>query len=171
VSTDGTTGAPHAVLVVGDGEVARALSSVSQTLGWEPLVVDTLADALAALPRCESVVVLSHHDGVDGPALAAALQHGGASYIGAMGSRRTQARRRAWMLDNGTPEDAVDSIRGPAGLDIGADTPGEIALSITAEIVAVRRRGAVGSLGGSLSERPGPIHPDLPPGTAECPAG
>lgn len=71
------------------------------------------------------------------------------------------------MLDNGVPQDLVDSVRGPAGLDIGSNTPAEIAVSMVAEIIAVHR----GVTGGSLSDRPGQIHPDLLPGTAECPAG
>lgn len=154
------------VLVVGDGPVSVALESMATLLGWEPVVVDTLEASVSALATTQSVVVLSHHDGVDGPVLAAALR-GDATYVGAMGSRRTQARRREWMLANGVEESAVDSVRGPAGLDIGADTPAEIALSIMAEIVATHR----GVSGGSLGERPGPIHPDLPPGTAQCPAG
>lgn len=157
---------PHALLIVGDGAVATALAAVAHALGWSPVVVDTLEDAVAGLPRADSVAVLSHHDGVDGPALAAALSSG-TTYVGAMGSRKTQARRRDWMLENGTPAELVDSVRGPAGLDIGANTPAEIALSIAAEIVSVQH----GVAGGSLSRRTGPIHPDLPPGSAECPAG
>jgi len=145
---------PHTLLIVGDGEVATALAAIAATLGWDPIVVDSLPDATSALPRSESVVVLSHHDGIDGPALAAALASG-ASYVGAMGSRTTQARRRAWMLENGVPEDRVDAIHGPTGLDIGADTPAEIAVSIVAEVIAVSR----GRSGGGLRDRTGPIHP------------
>lgn len=146
--------------------MAAALEAIARALSWNPLVVDTLEDTVARLPRSDSVVVLSHHGGVDGPALAAAVRSG-TTYVGAMGSRKTQARRREWMLENGTPEELADSVRGPAGLDVGANTPAEIALSIAAEIVAVQR----GVTGESLSQRSGPIHPDLPPGTAECPAG
>ena len=153
------------VLVVGGGEVATALSSIAEALGWHATVVDTLDDAVAALPDTDTVVVLSHHDDVDGPAIAAALE-GGTSYIGAMGSRKTQERRRAWMLDHGVSESQLERVHAPVGLNIGANTPAEIALSIAAEIVAVRR----GVSGGSLKGHSGPLHPDLPPGTAECPA-
>lgn len=159
----------HTLLVVGDGEVAAALESTAHALGWEVLVVNSLDETRAALGRCHSVVVLSHHDGLDGPAIEAALASD-ATYVGAMGSRRTQARRREWMRRNGVPEDLLARVHGPAGLDIGADTPGEIAVSIVAEIIALRRGVAGGSLG-SLSGRAGPIHPDLPPGTAHCPGG
>jgi xanthine dehydrogenase accessory factor len=114
------------------------------------------------------VVVLSHHEGVDGPAIKAALA-AGTAYVGAMGSRRTQARRREWLLENGVDEAALAAVRAPVGLDIGADEPGEIAVSILAEIVAVRR--GAGSAVGSVSDRSGPIHPDLEPGTATCPGG
>lgn len=157
---------PHRLLVVGEGEVARALEAIAATLGWEPVVVGTVEGTVRELPETESVVVLSHHDGVDGPALAAALASP-AGYVGAMGARRTQDRRRRWMADNGVPDDDADRVHGPAGLDIGSDTPAEIAVSIIAEIIAVRR----GVAGGSLRDREGPIHPGLPPGTAECPAG
>lgn len=166
MTTRGSTTTDHTVLIVGAGEVATALQAIAQTLGWAPIAAESLEETMAALPRAETVVVLSHHDDVDGPALSAALGHG-RSYVGAMGSRKTQARRRAWMVENGTSAELADSVRGPAGLDIGANTPAEIALSIAAEIVAVRRAAA----GGSLSGRPGPIHADLAPGTAECPAG
>lgn len=157
---------PETLLVVGDGDVATALASIARTLGWTCVVADTLPDTVAALPRVHSVVVTSHHDGVDAPAIAAALAHGTA-YIGAMGSRKTQARRRDWLLGNGVSEAELARVHTPVGLDIGADTPAEIAISIAAEMIAVRR----GVSGGSLRDRPGPIHPDLPPGTAVCPAG
>ena len=73
-----------------------------------------------------------------------------------------------WLLANGVTETELARVHGPAGLAIGADPPPEIALSILAEAVAVLR-GA--ELRGSLSDTDGPIHPDLPPGTATCPTG
>ena len=157
------------LLVVGDGEVAAALEAMSTTLGWCPVVVDTLVDTQRELPEADLVVVLSHHDAVDGPAIAAALD-AAPTYIGAMGSRRTQERRRSWLAEHGVGEDRIALVHGPAGLDIGANTPAEIALAILAEAVAVLRSPS-GAGRGSLRDRQGPIHPDLPPGTAECPAG
>jgi xanthine dehydrogenase accessory factor len=86
-----------------------------------------------------------------------------------MGSRRTQARRRDWLLDNGVAEESLAGLRAPIGLDIGADAPGEIAVSILAEVVAVRR--GTGAAVTAISERAGAIHPDQEPGTAFCPGG
>jgi xanthine dehydrogenase accessory factor len=85
--------------------------------------------------------------------LRAALA-GGAGYVGALGSRRTQAARAEWLTAAGVRPDAQERIHGPAGLDIDAHTPAEIAISIVAEILAAR----AGSGGGALSSRPGPVH-------------
>ncbi|GAA5126329.1 XdhC family protein [Haloechinothrix salitolerans] len=155
----------HQILIVGSGDVATALESIGITLGWKPVVATSLSDVTSRLPATESVIVLSHDDQLDGPALAAALTSN-ASYIGAMGSRRTQARRRDWLLTNGVSAELADSIRGPAGLDIGARTPAEIAVSIIAEIVACHRGATAAD---ALSARPGPIHPDATPGSISCP--
>ncbi len=84
-----------------------------------------------------------------------------------MGSRRTQARRREWLLANDVAEADLAALHAPIGLDIGADEPGEIAVSILAEIVAVRRGRAAQV--GSISERDGAIHPDQEPGDGVLP--
>ncbi|MPY81035.1 MAG: hypothetical protein GEV04_21910 [Actinophytocola sp.] len=160
-----TAVSPHQILIVGSGDVAASLESISATLGWAPAVVTTEADVTSRLPDAESVVVLSHDENLDGPALAAALTSS-ASYVGAMGSRRTQERRRDWLLANGVGAGLADSIRGPAGLDIGAETPAEIAVAIIAEVIAFRR-GAADA--GFLSDRSGPIHVRATPGSSECP--
>jgi xanthine/CO dehydrogenase XdhC/CoxF family maturation factor len=155
------------LLVVGDGPVAEKLAPMAGLLGWSTTVAVTLPEVLSALPDADAVVVTSHHSEVDAPAIAAAVS-AGTSYIGAMGSRKTQARRREWLQANGVPDEQLAAVHGPAGLDIGADAPGEIALSILAEAIAIRR-GVPG--GGSISDRAGPIHPDAEPGEAYCPNG
>jgi xanthine/CO dehydrogenase XdhC/CoxF family maturation factor len=155
------------LVVVGDGPVAEVLVPMAELLGWSATQAVTLAEAEAALPGCTAVVVTSHDEHVDAPALARALEERPA-YLGSMGSRRTQARRRDWLLANGVSEAELADVRGPAGLDIGADAPAEIALSILAELVATVRGATVV---GSISDRDGPIHPGQPPGSAFCPTG
>ncbi len=86
-----------------------------------------------------AIVVLFHDAKFDIPALTLALPSR-AFYIGFLGSRRTQADRRATLLENGFSEADLARIYGPTGLDIGGKEPGMIALSILAEIVAVRHR-------------------------------
>jgi xanthine/CO dehydrogenase XdhC/CoxF family maturation factor len=155
------------LLVVGDGPVAEVLVPMAELLGWSAGQAVTLDEAEAALPGCAAVVVTSHDEHVDAPALARALEEQPA-YLGSMGSRKTQARRREWLLANGVSEADLEAVRGPAGLDIGADAPAEIALSILAELVATVRGATVV---GSISDRDGPIHPGQPPGSAFCPTG
>jgi len=140
------------LVVVGDGLIAEALRDAATLLGWAPHVTSEAAAARDLHPS-DAVVVLSHDRAVDGPALAAALA-GGAGYVGALGSRRTQAARQEWLTEHGVPEGEQARIHGPAGLDIDAHTPAEIAVSIVAEILANRSPGT----GGSLRDRQGPVH-------------
>lgn len=154
------------LLIVGSGDVADAVSAIATTLGWESSVTDSVPEFTERLAPADAVVVLSHDPAIDGPALAAGLA-AGVDYLAAMGSRRTQARRRDWLTANGVSVDRIDSVHGPAGVDIGAVTPAEIAVSIVAEIIA-GHRGA--DRAGSISERPGPIHPGAGDGPADCPA-
>src|SRR5919107_1773244 len=114
------------LLVVGDGPVSDALEALAAVLGWATTVARTTEEVVAGLPSSMAVVVTSHHDELDAPAIAAALAAAPA-YVAAMGSRRTQARRREWLLAHGVPEAALEELHAPAGLDIGADTPAEIA--------------------------------------------
>jgi xanthine dehydrogenase accessory factor len=92
-----------------------------------------------------AIVVLTHDDKFDEPALKTALETD-AFYIGALGSRRNQERRRERLLEAGVAEEALERIAGPCGLDIGADTQEETALSILAEILAVRAKREGGKL-------------------------
>jgi len=171
-------GPPPRVLIFGAVDTAEALCRAAKAVGWRTIVADARAkfatrerlpsaDELVVawpdevLARVEpdhatAVVVLTHDDRFDLPALQGALA-GEAFYVGALGSRRNQARRRERLLEEGVPEESVDRISGPAGLDIGADTPAETALSILAEILAVR----AGRGGGALKEAPGRIHTEL----------
>jgi xanthine dehydrogenase accessory factor len=147
---------PTALLVVGDGNIAAALAAAAALLDWSAEVTNdaqTAADRAAALTPSDAFVVLSHDRAVDVPALAAALG-GRAGYIGGLGARRTQAARRDGLLALGLGEDELARIHGPAGLDIDAHTPAEIAVSITAEILASRS----GASGGPISRRDGPVH-------------
>ncbi len=92
---------------------------------------------IATLTALDKVVVASHDDELAGPALEAALA-GDVGYIGSVGSRRTQQSRADWLAYRDITD--LSRIRGPAGLDIGASTPPEIAVSILAEALAVSAR-------------------------------
>jgi xanthine dehydrogenase accessory factor len=96
--------------------------------------------------------VFTHDSKFDEPALRAALQTD-AGYIGALGSRKTQADRIRRLLDDGLDPAELQRISAPCGLDIGARTPEETAISILAEIIA---QGA-GRAGGPLAESAGRI--------------
>jgi xanthine dehydrogenase accessory factor len=99
------------------------------------------------------VIVLTHDDKFDVPALKGALETD-AFYVGALGSRRNQERRRERLLEAGVPEDSLDRISGPCGLDIGAISPAETAVSILGEMLAKR----AGREGGALQTARGRIH-------------
>ena len=103
-----------------------------------------------------AIVVLTHDDKFDEPALMGALASE-AFYVGALGSRRNQERRRERLLEAGVDEDALERIHGPCGLDIGADTQEETALSIMAEILAVRAHRS----GGPLKQAKQRIHAEV----------
>ncbi len=144
------------LVVVGDGLIAAALCDQATLLGWQSQTTpeaDAAVAAAAQLRRSDAVVVLSHDRDVDGPALTAALR-GGAGYVGGMGARHTQDARAKWLTKHGVSDEEQARIHGPAGLDIDAHTPAEIALSIVAEILAAR----AGSAGGALRDRSGPVH-------------
>lgn len=168
-------GPPPLLVVFGAVDTAEALCRAAELLGWRTVVVDarpglatkerlpSAGELLVAWPdealerlrpdADTAVVVLTHEDRFDVPALKGALESD-AFYVGALGSRRNQARRRERLLEIGVPEERIDDIAGPSGLDIGAVSPPETALSILAEILARR----AGRTGGSLKEAKGRIH-------------
>ena len=164
-------GPPPRLLVVGAIDTAEELCRAAKALGWRTAVIDP-RPALATRDRLPSpdeltvawpdeleadgdtaVVVLTHEERLDVPALTKALA-GDAFYVGAMGSRRTQAKRRERLLEAGLEEEQLERLAGPAGLDLGAHSPAEMAVSILAEVLAVR----AGRDGGRLVARSGPIH-------------
>jgi xanthine dehydrogenase accessory factor len=172
-------GPPPRLLVFGAVDTAEALCRAAKTIGWRTIVADARAkfatrarvpsadelvvawpeEALArvAPDYATAIVVLTHEEKFDVPALRGALATE-AFYVGAMGSRRAQARRREHLLAAGVGDDDLERIHGPCGLDLGAEAPAETALSILAEIVAVRN----GRTGGPLREAAGPIHVEAP---------
>jgi xanthine dehydrogenase accessory factor len=171
---DVTHPAPR-LLAVGAVDFARQLCRVARATGWRPFVIDPRAffatparfpeaeDVVAAWPqegfarlgidRASAIAVLTHDPKLDDAALVAAL-NSEAGYIGAMGSRRAQAARRERLLALGVAEEELERIAAPIGLDLGALTAEETALSIMAEIVAVRH----GRTGGRLAGAAGRIH-------------
>ncbi len=130
------------LVVVGAGPVAEALAQVGQTLGWDVTTggigdPDAAAAMVAGLSPLDQVVVAVHDEEISGSALAAALATD-AGYIGSLGSRAMQDRRARWLLDAGVDESELARIHGPAGLDLGGRAPGEVAVAICAEALAVR---------------------------------
>jgi xanthine dehydrogenase accessory factor len=171
-------GPPPRLLVYGAVDTAEALARGAKLLGWTAIVADARATFLTPerIPSADrliaewpeeaiaevapdhqtAIVVLTHDDKFDEPALLAALGTE-AFYIGALGSRRNQERRRERLLEAGASEEALARISGPCGLDIGADTQSETALSILAEALAVR----AGRDGGPLRQAKKRIHAEL----------
>ncbi len=144
------------LVIIGAGMIAEALNATAGLLGWHTRILnDTDAEAagtaLTELSRLDNFVVMSHDTDVAGRALMAVLA-GDAGYVGALGSRRTQQARATWLAEHGVTD--LDRVHGPAGLDIGANTPAEIAVAILAEALAVRS----GAGGSSLRARAGAIH-------------
>lgn len=127
------------VVVAGGGEVAEALVEQSRTLGWLCDVVgdDDACAAAEGLGASDAVVVTTHHPLVGPETLLAALRTD-AFFVGALGSRRTQAARGERLRASGASDAEMDRIHGPVGLDLGGRTPAETALAICAEILAVR---------------------------------
>ena len=171
-------GPPPRLFVYGAVDTADSLCASARALGWHTIVADARGrfatrerlpnadEIIVAWPEeavaqtkpdhATAIVVLTHDDKFDVPLLVGALASE-AYYIGALGSRRNQERRRERLLEAGVDESELDRISGPAGLDIGAHTPAETAVSMLAEIMAVR----AGRDGGRLKESSGRIHADV----------
>ena len=151
------------LVVVGAVEVARSLVRLARELGFETVVIDgrasfatperfpdvdrlivgwpdEIADEIGLGPN-DAVAVLTHDVKFDEPAIVEALRRG-CRYVGAVGSRKTQADRRARLVEAGVSGSELAQLRGPVGLDLGGRNPAETALAILAEIVAERYGGS-----------------------------
>jgi xanthine dehydrogenase accessory factor len=164
------------LVIFGAVDYSAALARLARAAGWRPFVCDPRSqfatperfpdaeEVIAAWPaeafarvggidRATYIAVLTHDPKLDDAALSIALRSD-AAYVGAMGSRRAQAQRRERLVAAGIDEDLLERISAPIGLDLGAVSPEETALSIMAEVVAVRN----GREGGRLSQSSGRIH-------------
>ena len=150
---------PPTLIAVGGVHITIALVTLAKTLGYRTVVVDPRSafgnetrfpdvdqliqswpqEAFQQIPltRSTAIAMLTHDPKLDDPALKIALPSP-AFYVGALGSRTTQAKRRQRLLEEGLTEEQLNRLHGPIGLEIGAGTPEEIAMSIMAEIVAAR---------------------------------
>ncbi len=167
--------APRLVMF-GAVDIATSLCRLAHAAGWRAYVVDPRArfatperfpeaeEVIAAWPQeafvrlgeidpATFIAVLTHDPKLDDAALELALRSP-ARFVGAMGSRRAHAARRERLLAAGISEDELSRLAAPLGLDLGAITREETALSILAEIVAARH----GREGGRLAHRDGRIH-------------
>lgn len=155
---------PSRIIVVGAVHITQALAPMAQLAGYDVTIIDprgafatsdrfpgaTLSqdwpdEALDVLqPDARSAVVtLTHDPKLDDPALIGALRSP-AFYIGALGSKKTHASRLDRLRTAGFIEADLARIHGPAGLDIGAKSPAEIAVSVLAQLTAARRQKPTG---------------------------
>lgn len=166
---------PPRMIIFGASDFSVATATIAGALGYRVTIVDPrepfirsnrfaqVAEIVVDWPdrylsgqrlrERDVVLVFSHDPKLDEPALVAALDSG-AGYVGALGSRRTQAQRAERLLEAGVPQQEIDRIAAPCGLDIGARTPPETAVSILGEVIAARSARAAEP----LSRTEGPIH-------------
>jgi xanthine dehydrogenase accessory factor len=170
------TAPPPRLIMFGAVDFAGALCRMARAADWRPYVIDPRGrfatrerfpdaeeivvawpqDAFAQLggiDRATYIAVLTHDPKLDDAALELAVRSE-AAYIGAMGSRRAQEKRRERLVEKGLTDDELARVAAPIGLDLGGLTAEETALSIMAEVVAVRN----GRSGGRLSNASGRIH-------------
>ncbi|MDE0801301.1 MAG: XdhC family protein [Rhodospirillaceae bacterium] len=152
-------GPNYRMIIVGAVHIAQALAPMAQLAGFDVTIIDPreafvqasrLSDVASirewpddGVTKLEpdlrtAIVTLTHDPKLDDPALAAALKSD-AFYIGSLGSKKTHAKRIRRLTEQGFTDADLSRIHGPVGLDIGAKTPSEIAVSILGEVVTIRR--------------------------------
>lgn len=148
------------LMLIGAGHIAQVLAPMAGMAGFDVTVIDPrsafatqarfpgevvinddpdTALSTQGLDARTAIVVLAHDPKIDDPALWAALSSD-VFYVGALGSKRTHAARCARLSEAGYPQDQIARIQGPVGLDIGAATPAEIAVSILSQLIKALRR-------------------------------
>lgn len=154
---------PPRLLVIGAVHISQALAPMARIAGYDMIVIDPRtafatperfpdvpviarwpeeAIAQTGIDAFTALIALTHDPKIDEPALTAGLR-AGCFYVGALGSRRTHAKRLERLHGAGLSEDETARIHAPIGLDIGAVSPGEIAVAILAQVIgALRRRNA-----------------------------
>ena len=151
----------EALFVVGAGHCAQAIVRLAVECGLLVSVLEDRAEWLGALPpevtrvsspsaaefiarrswqADEAIVIVSRNHEMDRAALASAVRATGVGYIGMIGSRRKVGRVFAELRAQGVPEELLRNVYAPIGIDIGADAPTEIAVSVLAEILAILRK-------------------------------
>jgi len=166
---------PPTMVIFGAIDFSAALAKIADDIGYRVTIVDA-REAFLQSPRFsehaevvvdwpdrylarrllgpnDAVLVFTHDPKFDEPALLAALASD-AGYIGALGSRRTQADREERLRSQGLTDEELARVNAPCGLDLGARTPAETAVAVLGEILALR----AGKQGGRLTDSRGPIH-------------
>ena len=156
----------EAIFLVGAGHCSRALARLAQDCGWHVTVIDDRADLLADFPaheriatpaapdfiatrkwqRDEALVLISRNHQLDREALHAAVRTGGMGYLGMIGSRRKVRQVFDALTEGGVDAGQLQNVFAPIGLDVGAESPAEIAVSVMAEVLAVLRARSGGHL-------------------------
>jgi xanthine dehydrogenase accessory factor len=146
--------APHLV-IVGRSPMVATLADLARALGWRTTVVDRGEFSAADADESSMVVVATQGHGDEEAVEQAAAAR--PAYLGLVGSAKRGAGVLGYLADRGVPQDALDRVRVPAGLDLGRTTHREIAVAILAELVQLRASGVVGPgpVGGGAEALPG----------------
>jgi xanthine dehydrogenase accessory factor len=162
----------EALFLVGAGHCARAIAELARGCGWHVTVIDDRVELLDDFPahqrisnrppaevissrlwqNDEALVIVSRNYEIDRDALGAALRLGGMAYIGMIGSRRKVRRVFDQLRAEGISEELLGRVFAPMGLDVGADSPAEIAVSLFCEVLQVMRGRPGGHLRGKMDQ-------------------